>query len=232
MAVSVPNDIDTWDDGDAVVVPPALVWLPLRGDATPAGPCPPVHTEGVTPARNRFGVPQGAVQLDGVRGVIRLDDAVTVRPPALTVAVWYQPRPSLDDRVRWMPLVDRMNAFVPDGYRLHVAEDGVMASVATGPGGTMVELFEAPCQFVSGRWHHLSLTYDGQRLSFHLDGRVVRTKDAEHPGPLWYGTLQTPLGIGARASGPTSRLLGALEDLRVWDRALSAAELEVVRRGG
>ena len=71
-----------------------------------------------------------------------------------------------------------------------------------------------------GRWSHLALTYDGKTLRLYEDGTpissraisgtILRTKD-----PLWIG--------GNRPYG--EHFEGLIDDVRVYDRALSASEV-------
>ncbi|MFI9749010.1 exo-alpha-sialidase [Streptomyces collinus] len=72
-----------------------------------------------------------------------------------------------------------------------------------------------------GRWHHLALRRGGGRLTLFLDGEAIGTADV--PGSV---SRNSPFGvhIGQRMDS-RAFLTGAIDDVRVWDRALSDAEL-------
>jgi hypothetical protein len=69
-------------------------------------------------------------------------------------------------------------------------------------------------------WVHLAATYDGDTIRLYVDGELEASAD----GPSSVGTNNDPLGIGAGADG-FRPLEGALDDARIYDRALSGAEI-------
>ncbi|MHC4646216.1 MAG: LamG-like jellyroll fold domain-containing protein [Planctomycetota bacterium] len=71
-------------------------------------------------------------------------------------------------------------------------------------------------------WVHLAGTYDGSIVKCYVNGQVVGTEQADSI-PL----SQDPcgLGIGNRSDADDQPLHGAVDDVRVYDRALSAAEI-------
>ncbi|MET9775906.1 sialidase family protein [Streptomyces sp. NPDC006367] len=72
-----------------------------------------------------------------------------------------------------------------------------------------------------GRWHHLALRRGGGRLTLFLDGTEVGATDV--PGSV---SRNSPFGvhIGERVDG-RARFTGAIDEVQVWDRALSAEEI-------
>lgn len=70
------------------------------------------------------------------------------------------------------------------------------------------------------RWTDVAVTYDGHVLTLFVDGRRVRSRAVagtvkRTPRPLWIG--------GNRPYG--ERFVGLIDEVRVYDRALSAAEI-------
>ncbi|MFB6849239.1 exo-alpha-sialidase [Streptomyces sp. NPDC056373] len=72
-----------------------------------------------------------------------------------------------------------------------------------------------------GRWHHLALRRGGGQLTLFLDGTPLTTADV--PGSV---SRNSPFGvhIGQRMDS-RAFLTGAIDDVRVWNRALSDEEL-------
>ncbi|MGW0500690.1 LamG domain-containing protein, partial [Streptomyces sp. NPDC003007] len=72
-----------------------------------------------------------------------------------------------------------------------------------------------------GRWHHLALRRGGGNLTLFLDGEAIDTPDV--PGSV---SRNSPFGvhIGQRMDS-RAFLTGAIDDVRVWNRALSDKEL-------
>ena len=76
-------------------------------------------------------------------------------------------------------------------------------------------------------WKHLAVVREGRRLSLHVDGaRAASSTPASNDSPLDL-TNQAPLRIGF---GTHDYFRGSLSDLRLYDRALSAAEIAALMR--
>jgi hypothetical protein len=72
-----------------------------------------------------------------------------------------------------------------------------------------------------GQWHHYAVTYDyGAQMILYVDGAAVATETA-FSGAM--GDGPQPILVGARADG--NRFIGDLEEIRLFSRALSAADV-------
>jgi sialidase-1 len=71
-----------------------------------------------------------------------------------------------------------------------------------------------------GAWHHVGLTYDGTQLALYVDGVQRKTRAAS--GFIFSSTA--PLNLGAIHNG-RARLSGDLDEVRIYDRALSTEEM-------
>ncbi len=81
------------------------------------------------------------------------------------------------------------------------------------------------------RWHHLALVADGQRVRLWLDA-VLQTNSVEWSGPLPPTPHPWVFGMNRSAPGPaeTNRSFnGVMDELRIYNRALTAAEIETSR---
>ncbi|MFD0575578.1 LamG domain-containing protein [Dactylosporangium darangshiense] len=97
----------------------------------------------------------------------------------------------------------------------------------------MVDRFNITVQSASayndGQWHHVVLQRDGGTLRLAVDGGTV-AEAAAPPGSVTAGKEFGVYGIhiGQRVDG-ADRFVGTVDDVRVYRRALSAAELTLVR---
>ncbi len=113
----------------------------------------------------------------------------------------------------------------PDAYLLNASNQS--GARFPGGGGTT----SGGWQYVSGTsaspinaWTHLAVTYDSTILRLYVNGTQVATQPAN-------GTIQTttsPLWIGGN-SPYGEYFVGVLDDVRVYNRALTAAEIPVIR---
>ncbi len=76
------------------------------------------------------------------------------------------------------------------------------------------------CRFEAEHWCHLVATYDGRERGFFVDGVRIGTFAS---GPL--RPSRNELRIGALGNGSGGFYRGCIDDLRIYDRALSADEV-------
>ena len=77
-----------------------------------------------------------------------------------------------------------------------------------------------------GSWHNAVVTYDGTVMKLWRDGMLLGTNTTA------LNTTGTNLYVGARADLSTWFWNGSLDDVRVWDHALSQSELSALSTAG
>jgi len=108
------------------------------------------------------------------------------------------------------------------------AATGEAFSVMTHPnlGGTFVltawgSTNDINSQMVAdGQWHHVVAVYDGA-LRIYIDGRLRASS------PRQINTSTSSLFIGSQAGG-IQAAEGAIDDVRIYNRALSATEVKTL----
>ncbi|MGI9333572.1 MAG: LamG-like jellyroll fold domain-containing protein, partial [Gammaproteobacteria bacterium] len=76
-------------------------------------------------------------------------------------------------------------------------------------------------------WRHVAATYDGRRMRLYLDGAQVG--ETEKSGTIASG-VNVQVSIGNQPGGAGTRAIAAkIDDVRIYDRALTATELDIVR---
>ena len=76
-------------------------------------------------------------------------------------------------------------------------------------------------QLLLGAWTHLAVTYDGASLKLYVNGSQVGSKAQSGPIPTSTG----PLRIGGNTIWG-EYFAGLIDEVRVYNRALSAAEIQ------
>jgi beta-galactosidase len=99
-----------------------------------------------------------------------------------------------------------------------------------GSGGWRSAQFVVDASF-NGVWHHLAGTYDGSKVKLYIDGVMVN--EVAYSGSIMLSP-GTPLYIGANADWPDRGYEGAIDDVRIYDRALAGEEIAEIfqTRGG
>ncbi len=83
-------------------------------------------------------------------------------------------------------------------------------------------------QMVSGIWVHVAITYDGSTLRFYIDGAQ---DSLEVPLNLTFGTVSESLVLGCDFPGGDEYFDGVMDDVRIYDRSLSAAQVQDLVNG-
>ncbi len=78
----------------------------------------------------------------------------------------------------------------------------------------------------TGRWVHLAGTFDGQTIRVYMDGEVCGV--LERPGTV--GANGFPITLGSYAPGHTAHFDGLLDEVMLYSRALSQAEIRGLLR--
>ena len=199
----------------ATTAPVAAYGFEDAGEATVVGDSSAFgHTGdvigGAARVAGRFG---SALRFDGVDDLVRIPDAGPLNlASGMTVEAWVAPT-ATDG---WRPVVAKgrrsdLSYAVYGGTKpsAHVDTGGV-TGFARGSSELAVDV-----------WTHLAATYDGSMLRLFVDGVQVAAT-AERSGPL------TP-GDGALTVGGSDvweeSFVGRIDEVRLYDRALTAAEV-------
>ena len=73
----------------------------------------------------------------------------------------------------------------------------------------------------NGEWHHIAGTYDGNQLRLYVDGGLVDSED--YLGSI--NSTTNPVNIGRNSQQTTRLYEGAIDDVKIYNRALSAGEI-------
>jgi hypothetical protein len=109
--------------------------------------------------------------------------------------------------------------------RFFIAEAGGFITGGFMPvGSTTVQQVTGPSRMSVNAWHHLALVYDGTQLLLYMDGAEVARAAAA--GALRPSTEPVEIGGSAKDGGWVD---GMIDDVRVYDRALTASEITTDR---
>lgn len=81
---------------------------------------------------------------------------------------------------------------------------------------------ESPTSVADGAWHHLTGTYDGVTVKVYVDGVLAATKSTPQ---LQLPATSNSLELGGHCNGNSYFWNGAIDEVRLYSRALSAAEI-------
>lgn len=92
-------------------------------------------------------------------------------------------------------------------------------------GGTTTTLIGTGSVISAGQWIHAAAVYDGATMRLYQDGDLVGSVAKS-------GTISTnpgvPVAIGNQPAGAGRPFDGNIDDMRIYDRALTAAEIQAL----
>lgn len=113
-----------------------------------------------------------------------------------------------------------------DGYYLHLENGHIQLNLVKRWLDDSIRV-ETKTQLPTKRWHHVAVTYDGSRVAsgikIYVDGDLQETV-ANHDFLNQSMAVEEPLRIGAGHSA----LAGQIDDVRIYERALTADEIAIV----
>jgi sialidase-1 len=202
-------------------------WLKPRRGADPttrdaaAGARPAAVLGGAGPTA---GVRGGALSFDGADDAVRLPyrSRLPLGDGEFTVSLHFRYTATTGEQpFLWMGGIGTTQPQI--WLRGEPAGNRVRGLITTRSGATTVRSASVSADGAhnDGRWHHLALRRGGGNLTLFLDGEALSTVDV--PGSV---SRNSPFGvhIGQRMDS-RAFLTGAIDDVRVWNRALSDKEL-------
>eukprot|EP00456_Euglypha_rotunda_P047112 TRINITY_DN3756_c0_g1_i11.p1 TRINITY_DN3756_c0_g1~~TRINITY_DN3756_c0_g1_i11.p1 ORF type:complete len:412 (-),score=122.39 TRINITY_DN3756_c0_g1_i11:44-1279(-) len=162
-----------------------------------------------------------AVYLDGTDAHVGLANDVTSDLQEFTVAVWVRP----DSIALWSRIWDFGTG--PDNYMFLTPENGVTNKVrfAIRTPDTGEQVIDGTAALSAGVWSHVAVTLKDGVGTLYVDGVAVgsQTGMTLNPGDLGSTTANY---IGKSQFSGDALLTGAVDDLRIYNSALSASEIE------
>lgn len=176
------------------------------------------------------GISGGAVSLDQLRqGVVNMGPILSLTNTSFTLVSWVRPQPG-----SYRPnqlVMGKHRAFSENGYFVVVNQ----SSIYGAPGkamffeGTNAAMAPVSQTFIpDGAWHQIAAVYEkGGNRSIFVDGSPVEASSFGSP----VLTNTAPFLIGGYAEGEDTihpSFTGLIDDIQVYDRALSPEEIDVM----
>ena len=167
----------------------------------------------------------GALSFDGDGDFVVVPDSASldVAGTGLTIMawVWVDPSTPADSVVVGKPWTEGVMDYPYYQWGLEYQRSGIFW-LGVGDSDTTLHGYSIPA-FLS-RWQHVAYTFDGVAVRGYLDGYEFDMWDASTA----LVARGAPLHIGADAAYG-QRFIGRIDDLRIFDRALDAAEIAAAR---
>lgn len=168
------------------------------------------------------GIAGQAFRLDGVRYIEVPDSPSISITGSFTLEAWI----NLSDNTNQFGIIEKYDPPGQRGYFLRLGDGKLVSSVCSFP-LTCSEYSIGATTLSTGTWHHVASVYDGTSIKVYLDGVL----DGSVPTDFTLPDGSTSLKIGARGDDANTRLNGLIDEVKIYNRALSASEIQVSAGG-
>ncbi len=215
-------------------------WWPFNGNANDeSGNGNNGAVNGATLTTDRFGNTSKAYSFDGINNWIQVEDASTLRPGYLTLASWVYANNNAENPIITKTRIGNPNG--PDGgeqYLLFYSKfnnQNTAGSFQIKRNGGCVNggvgwnrITQNNLSFGTGGWHHITATYDGLIMKLYIDGQLSGIFNP--PSGLIDNCVNGSFNIG-RSWPNNSSFNGKIDDIGIWNRALTQQEITDLYKG-
>lgn len=206
-------------------------YWPFNGSAKDATPYS--HNGTVTAATltaDRKGYANSAYNFNSASALIQMDPTADHRPTAgVTVSVWINP-----SNIEGTGVQAIVGNLQNGGYNIVINSSGAVncpsdVKFNVYVNGAQRQTCVPETILTDGTWAHIVGTFDGTNVKLYVNDILRDTNN--YPGSITYTSLTTPLCVGldpGASSCSGSPFQGSINDIRIYNRALSAGEVQAL----
>jgi hypothetical protein len=208
-------------------LPPAaggIAWWRAEGNASDAlGTSHGTLQNGATFSSGKVGQ---SFSFDGTDDSVEIPNSVSLNPTGgLTLEGWVL---VAGKQGQWRDLISKDGEGFERQYGLTISFSNGFTPFVSVPGGLVFFSGITPVQL--DRWYHVAMTYDGSFLRLYVDGKVDGFQAVS--GAIIAGTQPVRLGGGAPLGFSPHFFPGQLDEVAIYDRALSGQDIQHLYRAG
>jgi hypothetical protein len=170
---------------------------------------------------------------------VKIPHAAILEPQKISVEAWIKAG-ATDATVPLYVLAKSNHACSYAAYGLYLHEDATHSNgvpyfyVANSDGSSYTESPDPGYSLMDGKWHHLVGTYDLNAVRLYVDGVQVGT-GTPTKSAIGYGSFsQKDVYIGSfdnGANGCPYQFIGSIDEVRIWNKALTASDVLIRYKG-
>ena len=172
---------------------------------------------GATPTQDRFNLPNRALAFDGLQSSVRVNNAAQLNSANTTISFWV--------KVNKLPVTGEAFLLSHGGYqerwKISMPSHGKPVFTTNSAGGSIKDMDTDSVALPVGAWRHVVMTHDGTNDKVYINGVLKNSKAAA--GAL--NSTTKPLGIGYDPIDTTNYFNGSLDEVLLFNTALTAAEI-------
>ncbi|MGC1471268.1 MAG: LamG-like jellyroll fold domain-containing protein [Psychroserpens sp.] len=159
-----------------------------------------------------------SIYFDGSSSYINADNTLDLNSSGFTISAWVKKATS-ENGIR--SIVSKRDTEFTKGYDFRILEDNRIEMIWKNPTSHSVTSYTA---LPDEQWRHISAIYDGSSISIFIDG-VLDTVETTSPP----AATEESFYIGAAGTiSPMQFFKGHIDEVRVWDTALTKDQLRFI----
>jgi len=188
---------------------------------------------GVAFTADRHGNAKRAFLFNGRRGMVLIPDSSALdTDDAFTLSAWINPKAYKTEKGSVCRLVTKwVSAYAHADYCLWLNTDGRLV-LSLCAGNNKFDALYSKSVLPKNTWTHIAATFDRGAAKLYINGMLVAAKvstTVKRTDPAEYNYDE--VSIGSRWDGSKYTLPGAIDDVGIWNRAMSAGEVRAVFKG-
>lgn len=172
-----------------------------------------------------------ALILDGSSHTVKIPHYAGLKPDkAITVSAWIKPERVGKGGWQWQEIYRKEDGNARVLMAIGELEKKHSLCFGLGIGGKYVEQGAPlePAKLLDGKWHLVSVTFDGKVIRFYADGQEIGTSTKATGSIDTQG--EAPAYIGSD-KGTREFFKGGIDDVRIYNRAVSSGEIKTMALG-
>ncbi|MFD0991064.1 choice-of-anchor D domain-containing protein [Mariniflexile jejuense] len=157
-----------------------------------------------------------SVYFDGVVDYIDVENKLNLNSSAYTISAWIK----RDTGTTNASILSKRNATYTEGYDFKINSTGRLQFIVNGGAASVTSSVAIP----ENQWHEVAVIYSSGTATLYIDG--VADTSASLPAPVT--TTQSFCMAAAGKSTHTAYFKGNIDEVRVWNRALTPTQLRYV----
>ena len=162
-------------------------------------------------------VAQRSIYFDGAVDYVDMEDVLDLNTSAFTLSAWIK----RDTGTVNASIISKRDAAFTEGYDFRINGAGRFEFVLNGGAATLTSSVAIP----ENEWHQVAVIYNAGNATLYIDG-VADTSASSLPAPI--ATTQSFYIAAAGKSTPTAHFAGNIDEVRIWNTALTVPQLHYI----
>lgn len=156
---------------------------------------------------------------DGVNDYVIVNNNFVVSPTSLTISAWFK---KTGEGANYECVLHKSsdNSIGNSEYWLGVDSNDYLTATIGARTGVGWAAGQTSIKATLGVWYYLVASWDGSVVRIYIDGKYIKQYSLTS-----YGSLTTPTRFGASLNGAGYLFNGFINDVRIYEQALSLAQI-------